>query len=397
MFWWLSLRNPDFTWSQSAKDYKAVLDVLRRGQGRQYMLARRIFSPTAVLWSANSQRAAYALGTYDDFVKSEAEVLDSLRQAGFDPCFISEEQLLAGELKAKGIKALFLPRTLSLGMGAHPAGSKVWPMIKEFIDQKGVVVTTAAPERDEFLQPLTPPTELSAQAVPWASLQGDLRGELAKRGVKPLVAAKAQDGSPLKTLRTYVHELRSGDRNRGYLVSFLLPPPHAKRTIGADGVPRLETSADAGKPVLCAADCSAVKYAAGYDAQNGKRIEAGDSLVPVEVAAAQGRILSLLPYVVKGVSAQATEGNRALTVTWRINREAEAGGEAEPFAPHVVRIDVVNARTGEANPDLGRNVTSDANGQGEIRIPLSLAEAESQWHVVVTDILTGGQARTERK
>ena len=31
VFWWLSMRNPDLTWSQSAKDYKQVFDVFRRG------------------------------------------------------------------------------------------------------------------------------------------------------------------------------------------------------------------------------------------------------------------------------------------------------------------------------------------------------------------------------
>jgi hypothetical protein len=334
---------------------------------------------------------------YEEFVKAEAECMDSLRQAGFDPYFISEAQLGAGELAAKGAKALVLPMTLALGMGAPPAGTAVWPKIEEFLDAKGVVVTTAAPVCDEFLQPLTPPKELAEQAVALTSIKGDLKGELAKRGIKPLVVMRSKDGASLATLRTYVHELRAGDKNRGYLVSLLLPPPNAKQTVGADGVPRIEASADAGKPVPCIADCTAIAYASGYDARDGKRLEAADKMVPVDLTAAQGRILCLLPYAVKGVAAEAKAENRGLMVNWRIEREAGAGGEGEPFAPHVIRIDVVDAKTGEANLDLGRNITSGANGQGEAKIPLCTTELERKWTVTVTDILTGCRIKVDPK
>ena len=101
-FWWYSARNPDLTWSQSALDYKAALDVITHGVGRQYQLTRRQFSPIAVLWSPTSQRAAYAAGKFEQFVKEEENVIQTLRRSGFDPYFISEPQLLAGQLQTKG-------------------------------------------------------------------------------------------------------------------------------------------------------------------------------------------------------------------------------------------------------------------------------------------------------
>ncbi len=392
VFWWLSMRNPDLTWSQSALGYKPIFDIFKHGISRQFQLAKRDFSPVAVLWSANSQRAAHAFGKSAAFVAAESEVMESLYKAGFDPYFISEEQIIAGDLKSKKTAALFLPLTISLGMGTQPAGMKVWPKINEFLNQNGVVVVTSMPERDEFLQPLTPPAELSDKAIKLASIKNDLQAELAKRGVKPLVTMKSQDATPLETLKTYVYELHTGDKNRGYIVSFLLPPPDMKQTIGPDGVAKLTVSATVGKSIIQGlADCSALKYAAAYEQSTGQRLTG--ATLPVTLTAAEGKLITLLPYVVKSVTAEVKEANRNLLVSWRINREAGTGGETEPFLSHVIRVDVINAKTGIANPDLGRNITSGSNGQGEVKIPLSLPEAESKWNIVVTDILTGKQVK----
>lgn len=65
--------------------------------------------------------------------------------------------------------------TLSLGMGTHPAGVKVWLAIRAFLAQKGMVVTTCLPERDEFLQPLEAPAVLQQQAIPFETIGKNLR------------------------------------------------------------------------------------------------------------------------------------------------------------------------------------------------------------------------------
>lgn len=393
VFWWFSMRNPDLSWSESAKAYKAVFDVFRGGLGRQFQLARRDFSPVAVLWSANSQRAAFTVGRFNEFVAAETEVISTLRASGFDPYFISEEQLVAGELISKGAKALFLPMTLSLGMGTQPGGMPEWPAIKQFLEQKGVVVTTVMPACDEFLQPLVPPKELVTQAVSLASIKGDLAGALAKHGVQPLVTVKSTDGASLSDLRTYVHTVRADDKSRATIVSFLRPPPNSKQTIGADGVPRVESSSDAGKPMSCVVDCRGIPYAACYEQSRGRRITADSGSIPVLVPAAEGKLLTFLPYVVTGVRVDVMEADRALKVHWQISRDADPREKGIAFVPHVVRVEVVDAKTGEVDLDLGRNVTSGSDGQGEAVIPLSVSEAGRQWTVRVTDILTGLQGK----
>jgi hypothetical protein len=256
------------------------------------------------------------------------------------------------------------------------------------MDQKGVVVTTCAPERDEFLQRLTAPRELAERAVSFSSIRSDLRGELARRGVKPWLTVKGKDGSPMDMARVYVHQLRCGDTRRGYMAGFLLPPAGARNTVGSDGVSHVAGPEDAGAPVSCAADCSELQFAACYDARSGKRVEMNGPVAPLELTPAEGEILTLLPYVVKGVAANLQTENRTLAVGWRIVREAEGGGD---FAPHAVRIEVTDAETAEPNPDLCRNATSDPDGKGFIRIPLSLADAERKWNVMVKDVLTGCQ------
>ncbi len=382
-FWWYSLRNPDLTWSQSALDYKVALDVIQHGVGRQYQLTRRQFSPIAVLWSPTSQRAAYTVGKFEEFVKEEENVIQSLRRAGYDPYFISEPQLLAGELKSKGARALFLPMTVALGMGTHPAGVKTWPAIEAFLEQRGLVVSTCMPERDEFLQPLEAPAKLKQQVVPFKSISRDLRGALEQRGIKPWVMVHGA-GLAAGEMLPCVHELHSANGTRGYLVGLLLPPASAKRTVGADGVMHEEGGDRA--PVSCTVDFAGLPHTACYIQRSGKRLTEQDRVV---LTAGQGELLSLLPYSVTGVSVDVKADDRDLIVRWAIKRESVEGD----FLPHVVRIEVADV-VGARNADLARNATSDAGGTGTMRLPLSESEEHQRWNVTVRDVLTGikGQA-----
>ena len=118
LFWWYSLRNSDLTWSNSAKNYLRVFKELRAGIGRQYQLARRKFSPVAVLWSPTSQRAAWVEGKFGAFEKTEKRVIDSLVAAGYDPFFISEKELA---MVSEG-KSLSLGRWQKLARGLRALG-----------------------------------------------------------------------------------------------------------------------------------------------------------------------------------------------------------------------------------------------------------------------------------
>ncbi|MEI7904114.1 MAG: hypothetical protein WCI43_01715, partial [Candidatus Firestonebacteria bacterium] len=357
---------------------------------------RRSFSPAAVLWSPASQRAAYAAGKLDVFIKTEALVVDSLRSSGFDPYFISEEQLLAGELKSKGAKGLFLPMTLSLGLGEKAGGTPVWPKIKEFIAAGGVVVRTDMPSSDEFLQPSGLPEGYAGKTKDFSSIKADLQSGLAALGVRPGVVIKNKDIKDTQKFKTFVHELKTGKDSSGYMVSFLLLPEDIKQVYGADGTQTWESESGVSKPFKLSADCSAIKYTACYDRQTGKRVDLKDGALNIEATPAKGNIFAFLPYSVKGVTADSTRTKGFLTVKWQIEQE-KSKTEPVPFVPHVVRVDVLYCTTGQPNLDLSRNVASDAAGRGEISIPLALADESGLWGVTVTDMVTGMKATITQK
>jgi len=378
-FWWYSLRNPDLTWSQSARDYKLALEPIQRGIGRQYQLSKRHFSPIAVLWSPTSQRAAYTIGKFEEFVKDEEAVISSLRIAGYDPYFISESQLLAGELQSKGAKALFLPMTLSLGLGTQAGGVKVWPAIQAFIAQKGVVVASCMPEYDEFLQTMEAPASLKQQAISFASISSDLQAGLSKLGIKPWVAVQGAGLNPGEML-PYVHELTSAKGTHAYIVGLLLPAAAGKRAVGADGV---TYEAGGARDPVSVTVIAGLPYKTGYIHDTGKRLTPTDKVV---LTAGQGSLLALLPYTVNGVAVDVRLEDRDLVVHWKLQCDV-----ANPdFVPHSVHIEVTDAAN-VANPDLARNATSGADGTGTIRIPLSESEQKQKWKLTVRDVLTGLQ------
>ena len=378
------MRRPDLSFCKSGESYKEIFGILQGGIGRQYQLARRSFSPVAVLWSATSQRAAFVAGKFIGFVKAEAETVDTLRLAGFDPYFVSDEQVAAGELKAKGVKALFLPMTLSIGMGDGQGSLPVWQGLKKYMDNGGVVIKTDEPDRDEFLRPIKAPAGFE-KTVLFSGVKEKLASELASRGIKPVVVILNKDIKPQQKFKTYVHELKSDKKTAGYLVSFLCMPEDMKQVFGPDGVPYYVSESGVLKAFKVTADCSALKYTACYDRQLGKRIDASSGKAELEVTPCKGNILAFLPYVLKGVTASMKTENSLLKVDWSIDRE----NTDVIFAAHAVRVDVFYAETGKVNADLSGNYTSDMNGKGSAVIPLAITEAGKRWKVVVTDMITG--------
>ena len=169
LFWWYSLRNADLTFCRSGQDYRRVIAEMRNGTAKQYMLATRHFTPVAVLWSANSQRAAWLVGKYEEFKKVEDEALKALYAAEYDPYFVSETDVATGVLEKRGTRALVLPMTLSIGQGAKKGGLAVLPALQKLVAGGGAVIATHEPAMDEFLQPAALPADLKARiAMPGA-------------------------------------------------------------------------------------------------------------------------------------------------------------------------------------------------------------------------------------
>jgi len=55
-----------------------------------------------------------------------------------------------------------------------------------------------------------------------------------------------------------------------------------------------------------------------------------------------------------------------------------------------------HAVVGALDPDLARNATSDADGSGTMRLPLSETEGKLRWKVTVRDVLTGMQGQAQQ-
>ncbi|MGD0093463.1 MAG: hypothetical protein ABSE73_26415, partial [Planctomycetota bacterium] len=191
LFWWYSLRNADLTLCRSGKDYQRVIREMRAGIGKQYMLAQRHFTPVAFLWSANSQRAAWAAGKFEEFKKVENDLMQALVDAESDPFFVSETAVANGELAKRGVRVIVAPMSLSLGLGAKKGGLGVMPALNKLTGDGGTCVLTHLPACDEFLQPVA----VNGEFTMFADMKNDLAAAFAKAGAKPWVRVSGADGA----------------------------------------------------------------------------------------------------------------------------------------------------------------------------------------------------------
>ena len=379
LFWWYSLRNADLTWCQSGKDYKRVIAEMQSGVGKQYMLAQRHFSPLAVLWSANSQRAAWAAGKFEEFKKVEADVMQALTDAGFDPFFVSETAAADGELAKRGVRVVVLPMSLSVGQGAKKGGLAVLPALNKLTEGGGLCVVTHPPTCDEFLQPAP---AANGKFTMFADVKGDLVAAFAKAGVKPWVRAARPDGSRVPNVSATVHKVPG--RVEGWLVTVLRPPVGTKEVVGADGVIHTEPDASGGKEVeTLTVDLAALGALNVYDLRKGTLLKPAEGKVTLEMTAGDGYPLALLPYTVGELKVSKEVKDRALSVRWEL-----AASSAER-ATHVTRLEVLDAASGKAIPYLRANAVADPDGKGAFTFPLAEEDQGREFQVQARDVLTG--------
>jgi hypothetical protein len=385
LFWWYSLRDADLTFCKSGKDYQRIFKEVRAGIGKQYMLSRRQFSPVAVLWSANSQRASWSLGKFDEFKKRETLVMDSLHAAEFDPYFVSETALADGELLKRGTKALLLPMSISLGLGAKKGGLDVIPALEKFVAGGGMVVATDPVQFDEFLQPAAVPEPLAGKFVKFDDIKGDLVAALAKAGVKPWVRASAPDGSRVKNVEVVVHKIPGGQN--GWLVTVLRAPVGAKDVVGADGVIHSVPDAEGGKEIEpLVLDLTQFPGANCYDIRKKQFVKPVDGKLTVEMRAGDGLPLALLPYNVGSSDVKVDIKDRALNVDWKLNTDSAK----KEILTHVFRVEATDDATGKADENFCANVTT-----GRVTFPLAFEDANRKFTVRVQDILSGQTATAQ--
>jgi len=379
LFWWYSLRNADLTFCKSGKDYQRVLREIKAGVGKQYMLAQRKFSPIAVVWSATSQRAAWALGQMQQFVETEKKVVTALQSAGFDPFFVSEDAVAAGELQKRGVKAVFLPMTIAQGRGEKKGGLAFRPALEEYSKQGGVVVETHAASQDEFLQPIE---ENKSGFLEFSDVvKGHFAALVGHDDISPFVGVWASNGMISERGTATVHALGK----KGFLLTLLRQPVGRKDEVGADGVIRSVPDPASGPEVeTWTCDVSGFPGAHFFDSRFGKELTPQNGKITLEMQAGEGRPIAILPYAKPELACTQAVQDRMLVVKWSLKAPGAAG-----YAPHVVRVEVYDADAKGAAPLFTANTVASESGTGEASFPLALEDENRRFLVRLRDVLTG--------
>lgn len=401
LFWWVAFRNPDLSYCASARDYQRVFAEMRAATGKQYMHAERKWHPVAIAYSMNNVRAAYikgdAGGRSSIYHRLSDGICDALIAAGYDPVFVSDAQIAAGDLARKGIKALFLPASFSLGYGDRKGGLAVQPALGAFLAAGGLVVATHEPDLDEFLRPRRPDPAFWGKVRTWDSVKADLGAAISGAGVLPWADVRSPQGGRIAKLEVAVHRLRGAVD--AHLVTVLRAPVGMREKLGADGVVYMVPDPESGKEVEPAVlqlqglgQPVAYDLRAGYAATKTGATTAEAAVMPANAAstyafdalAGDARCLALLPYKVEGLEVAATREQGDLVITWRL-----VG--AKVFAPHVMRIETGEMQNGVfvADTVFSRNQVTPPTGAGRFGLPLAREDAGRKLAVRVRDALTG--------
>jgi hypothetical protein len=377
-FWYPSLLNADYTLSPSARDYFPTLQMLRQGLGKQFLQTKRRFSPVAILWSPRSQRAAWMAGKYDEFEKVEASVYHSLVDAGFDPFFISETDVAAGALESKKVKVLILPMTISLGRGDKKGGLALHPALQRF---QGVVYFTHEATHDEFLKPRPLSDGPARKARKLPSKAEDLWNELTPTVVSQPVPVD-MEGKKIPGLVVSSHVFPGA--TEAEILAILRQPVGQKEEVGADGVVHMVPDPRGGRPVEKAlVDVSRFGSRRFFDLRRRQEIVPKDKHLLLDLPAGECIPIAVLPYGPLDLKATAVRAGERLSVA----------ASAPAKLPHVLRVDVIDKATGEADLLLSRNLLLDASGRVDTELRLAVEERARALEVRVTDILTGASVR----
>lgn len=394
-FWYPSLLNPDFAFAESAKSYFEALKVLRSGAGMQFQRAQRTFSPVGILWSARSQRAAWMLDKEPEFIQTEKAVYEGLVDAGYDPCFISEAQLIAGEWKNKNLKALVLPMSLSLGMGGK-GGLDTVAAIGTFQAAGGTVFKTHAPAYNEYLAAATPAAAFNDSLKPFPQGADAIQTAMEGAQVKPYATIRKADGGRIGSVNYALQSLRddAGKLTGGKILTVLRTPVGQKEVVGADGVVYMEKDTSGGDPVeKLTIDLGAT--GAGmqvFDLRSHQAVAVTDGKFTIEMQDGDGRPFALVPYGAVKLNATVERTAEALSVSLALT--TPNGQPAQQ--PHVVRLELKDWATGQVDTLLSRNLWVGTDGKLTYRLPLAKEDSGRRFAVSLQDMLTSG-SQTENK
>jgi hypothetical protein len=209
---------------------------------------------------------------------------------------------------------------------------------------------------------------------------------LAAAGARPEVTVLGPDGRRMARIAVSMHAF-PGIQDGAILV-VLRDPVGEKEEAGADGVIHMVPDPAGGRPVEPALiDISGFSGKSFFDLRGRKELSPdGIGRLKVDLAAGEAVVVSILPYkrVPVSVTAKRTDDRLSVTIAHSYHPQG--------LLPHVVRLDVVDPKTGKGDVFLSRNLIFDKSGSVTAEIPLSLEDRGRPWEIRATDILTGATA-----
>lgn len=130
-----SFLNPDFSYSQSAKDFgRNIKEVRREGIGKLLLYtAKRDHLGIALHYSMNSVHGSYIREDHIRFEQNRTGWIRLLEDMGYQYQMVATPQIEAGELVDDGYKMLILPYSIALS-------EKEATAIKKFVEAGGMVI-----------------------------------------------------------------------------------------------------------------------------------------------------------------------------------------------------------------------------------------------------------------
>lgn len=418
VFWWIAIQNPDLSFCKAGQDLGEVIGELKSGVGRLVFEANRLHDPIAVHYSIPSMQAGW-ITTGD--MKAYETALDAwwmaLQELGYQPVFVSSQQIEQGKLTKDGFKALVMPRSVALSAkekeqidAFSKAGGAVLGSKCDVGMYDGDLARYEVAKVPQDYQTIDPAAGLDAIAA-----------ALAKVNVVPPIRIESRDGSTLKGLEIVRYEFDDMQ-----LIGILRPPVGQKEVVGPDGVIRFEPDPNTGKPVepvritfpinsfssilprvvnvrtherlkidclLAAPDAglstSAVGTALSLDPQKAAQdmpasqtVSSAKSL-DIDLPAGDATLLAIvypkaLDHLTLAVPAKAEQGGK-------LEMEVSTGTTDR----RVIRVEV-RQPDGSNAPWLTRNLL--VKGSDKITAAVALNDKVGEWTVTATDVVTGEKA-----
>ncbi len=395
IFWWIAIQNPDLSFCQAGKDLGAVIGELKEGAGRLVFEADRQGDPIAVHYSIPSMQAGYiTTGGMNAYESAVDAWWVALQELGYQPVFVSSQQIEQGKLQTDGFKALVMPRSVALG---DVEKQKIDEMVAAGGAVVGSQVDVGIYDTD-LARRSSPLVPAGYRAMDPAAQKDSLAAALAVAGIDPVVKVVSRDGAALSGMEVVRYQL-----DDMLLIGILREPAGVKQVVGPDGVIRFEPDPTAGRPVEPVGITMPYKapgVSGGqplvYNVRTHEPLEAGledgQLKLDVDLPAGDATLLAVLPGHWKLLTPDKTLQRYEVKVPEQVARgeDLRIGVTWGEIGRRVVRLEVRRPDGSDA-PWLTRNLL--IKGEQSIEAAVALDEQAGEWTVTATDVVTGMQAK----